>query len=61
MVLEELLIESEKNKLENPDFVLTRHAHLWHKLILEANITLNILNEKKGVEIKITPIRRKIK
>jgi hypothetical protein len=52
LYIEELSLESEQNKLEDPDYLLTSHSHGFHKLILEAKVTLNILNEKKELKLK---------
>jgi len=50
--IEKLSIESEKNKLEDPDYFLTRHSYNFHKLVLEAKVTLNILNENNELKLK---------
>jgi hypothetical protein len=60
--IEKLLIESEKNKLSegDQDYFLTRHSHGFHKLVLEANTTLNILNEKKELKLKFPSLNKEL-
>lgn len=58
--IEKLSIESEKNKLEDLNYFLTRHSHGFHKLVLEANTTLNILYEKKELKLKFPSLDKEL-
>lgn len=50
--IEKSLFESEQIKLENESFLLTRHSSGLHKLVIDANVTLNILEEKNEIKSK---------